>query len=754
MAPMAAPMQQILRSGRIQTRSRMLRGMPTPGVMMKNKCMAKLDDEIIPYQRQPKTQQIVEMSYYNYHSSVQPNLLKITKYWEDYCEYLLNHGKDEIFLSKYFCYEDNSINNVILLLATLDLPFKVDKSVEYVNESDNNKMIMKSDVIIFKKSYKEVDVKIDERNVSLLSKFYDPKDKMEIINGVSYPKYKRDNNYLNGVEYGYCIYISNYLPINKTYNILISFPEGSIPIGGSLSTYSKIVTIKSFETQKIELGSFYFPNEGKFKLYPCHVSGLNGDLEGWCEIYEFNVTKEKISVDENSWLDVSSNGNNDQIMKYLKNHSLKSVNLSNIYYKLVDKEFYEIMMKFLEDNLYYDDTIYSFSLYHNDKKRICDYLLNSATLTNILLPYSENTLIKVDGYEKMLHYQHTEYNPFINPRIHTLKQIPRITNDEMNKTLNDFYLYVSSKKILNDHDYYIHIYYLLLQDRLKESEEVFDKYLVKERKNGIPIPKNEENRLQFDYLSCYFDCYKLTPECSNEISKKYLDYGIESWRTLFKRINNTVNNNSNDISSYKDRDDRQLHISSITPSLSMKIDTNENVINISSNNVEECQINYYVIDIELLFSDTPFLKKIDSSVYNYIYPNYSVIQKINEEHMKIPILNEMKTKTGIIEIVYNGNHIHELYNYCLFSVMIKENMGILQIIENENHKSLPCAYIKVYSKDNTNKIEFYKDGYSDLSGRFDYASISTDQMDNAVEFGILIMTENHGSYITQAKVPK
>lgn len=383
----AAPMQQMHRSGRIQTRSRMLRGMPTPGVMMKNKCMAKLDDEIIPYQRQPKTQQIVEMSYYNYHSSVQPNLLKITKYWEDYCEYLLNHGKDEIYLSKYFCYEDNSINNVILLLATLDLPFKVDKSVEYVNESDNNKMIMKSDVIIFKKSYKEVDVKIDERNVSLLSKFYDPKDKMEIINGVSYPKYKRDNNYLNGVEYGYCIYISNYLPINKTYNILISFPEGSIPIGGSLSTYSKIVTIKSFETQKIELGSFYFPNEGKFKLYPCHVSGLNGDLEGWCEIYEFNVTKEKISVDENSWLDVSSNGNNDQIMNYLKNHSLKSVNLSNIYYKLVDKEFYEIMMKFLEDNLYYDDTIYSFSLYHNDKKRICDYLLNSATLTNILLPY-------------------------------------------------------------------------------------------------------------------------------------------------------------------------------------------------------------------------------------------------------------------------------------------------------------------------------------------------------------------------------
>lgn len=84
------------------------------------------------------------------------------------------------------------------------------------------------------------------------------------------------------------------------------------------------------------------------------------------------------------------------------------------------------MMKFLEDNLYYDDTIYSFSLYHNDKKRICDYLLNSATLTNILLPYSENTLIKVDGYEKLLHYQHTEYNPFINSRIHTLKQYPEL----------------------------------------------------------------------------------------------------------------------------------------------------------------------------------------------------------------------------------------------------------------------------------------------------------------------------------------
>lgn len=638
------------------------------------------------------------------------------------------------------------MNNIILLLSTLDLPFKSENIINYNKE---NTMHMNSNVIIFSKCYKDVEIK-PKGNISVINKFYDVNDKDEIIDNVNCTKYIKDDNYLTGKEYGYCIYVSNYLPVTKTINLLISFPEGSIPTRGYLPVYTKTITIESFQTMKLDLGYFYFPLEGEYKIYPCHISLLSGELEGWCDVSYFHVLKEKVIVDENSWIDVSCNGNNEQIINYLSKHSLSSIELSYIYYKLKDINFYKLIINYLENNCYYNDTIYSYSIYHNDTNIIPIYLLNKQILINNLLPYSKNKLIEIDGYKNNLSYQHTEFNPFINPRIHKLKEIKNITNEEMIKILKRFYSYISCKEDINQHDYYVYIYYLLLEDRIKESEEIFNKYCIKEIKDNILIPVSDEYIIQFDYLCCYFDCCKLEPKYGKEICKKYLNYPIKSWKEIFTRINNTLNY-SNEIGSIENREDRQLHISSITPSLSFNIENDE--IRITSKNVKECEINYYLMETELLFSENPFVKTIDSTSYNNIYPNYSEIKELNDE-TRLKICDKVKDKTCVIEIVYNGNHIHELYNYCLFDVLINKNMGILQVLDKENHNPLPCSYVKVYSKDKSNKTEFYKDGYTDLSGRFDYASISSEQMDNADIFAILINTEKHGSYITQTTIPK
>ena len=67
---------------------------------------------------------------------------------------------------------------------------------------------------------------------------------------------------------------------------------------------------------------------------------------------------------------------------------------------------------------------------------------------------------------------------------------------------------------------------------------------------------------------------------------------------------------------------------------------------------------------------------------------------------------------------------------------------------------MPKAYVKVYSKTNYGDDEFYKDGYTDIRGKFDYASISTDQLNKTVKFSIFVQADGYGSSIKQAKPPK
>jgi hypothetical protein len=51
-------------------------------------------------------------------------------------------------------------------------------------------------------------------------------------------------------------------------------------------------------------------------------------------------------------------------------------------------------------------------------------------------------------------------------------------------------------------------------------------------------------------------------------------------------------------------------------------------------------------------------------------------------------------------------------------------------------------------------VEFYKDGYTDLRGRFDYTSLNTDQLGVVERFSILILSEEHGAAVREAAPPK
>ena len=47
-------------------------------------------------------------------------------------------------------------------------------------------------------------------------------------------------------------------------------------------------------------------------------------------------------------------------------------------------------------------------------------------------------------------------------------------------------------------------------------------------------------------------------------------------------------------------------------------------------------------------------------------------------------------------------------------------------------------------KDKNDKVSFYKDGYTDIGGKFDYFSVSSPLYNTAIKFAILIVGNNLG----------
>ena len=75
-------------------------------------------------------------------------------------------------------------------------------------------------------------------------------------------------------------------------------------------------------------------------------------------------------------------------------------------------------------------------------------------------------------------------------------------------------------------------------------------------------------------------------------------------------------------------------------------------------------------------------------------------------------------------------------------------------MESTTGKGLPKVYVKVYARLADGTVKFHKDGYTDLRGRFDYASVNTPERQPIRRFAILALSEDRGALIQEAAPPQ
>ena len=665
--------------------------------------------------------------------------VRINQFWRDYA----NH-EDGPFLSSNFAEAHRSLTESMIALAVIDLPFKGPEH-QFVYDDATMKMTPASQTIILHQQVRPA--AFDRQNTRILvsENFFQKNDRYLYKNGVRYDKFV-SKEFTAHTLYGAQVVITNPTSTPQAIDLLMQIPAGAVVAGGSQETRTMPLELSAFSTTTHEY-YFYFPTPGDFTHFPAHVSSDETVL-AVADPVEFKVTDTPAELDKSSWAYVSQNGAESDVIEFLNKNNILRLDLAKIAFRMKDKKFYRLAIETLKNRFAYNHTLWSYSILHNDKESIQEYLQHADSLVNECGSNFQSDLLTTNPLDRRWYF-HSEFWPLINARNHRVGSNRKILNPEFHQQYHKLMNVLANERDLNDENYLAVTYYMLLQDRVEEALAYF----------GKVDANNIEEKMQYDYCDAYLDFYLEKPTSAASKASKWVDYPVTHWRKRFKEIIaqvEEINGGGNQVVDDNSQKQQQENLALTAPSFNFKIESNQ--ANLNYQNVAELVVNYYEMDIELLFSRRPFAQdELDG--FSMIKPNLTRTVKLPElepgksgEH-SFEFPSELANKNVLVEIVAGDQAKSQPYFANSLKVQTIESYGQLRVAKSGTGDSIPKAYIKVYSKSADGSTRFHKDGYTDLRGRFDYVSQSNNTLDNVVQYSILVMHPEFGSVIQQVDPP-
>ncbi len=113
----------------------------------------------------------------------------------------------------------------------------------------------------------------------------------------------------------------------------------------------------------------------------------------------------------------------------------------------------------------------------------------------------------------------------------------------------------------------------------------------------------------------------------------------------------------------------------------------------------------------------------------------------------------LRGKNVVVEAVGAGQRKAKVHYANDLTTQLANQVGQLRVQRASDRAALAATYVKVYARKRGGAVAFYKDGYTDLRGWFDYASISTTELDQVERFAILVCSDKSGAAILEAAPP-
>lgn len=700
------------------------------------------------YRKVETTKEWVENNYYKLPIEQQvASLVPVNGFWKDYALHVTRMGAagedGEGFLSANLAEAHRNFTEAMLAMAVLDLPFT---PAEHETAYEQPKLTITpgGSVIAFHEQIAEVAPADEAAGILVSENFFRHGDRYVNIGNERRDKYVTDE-FLQGVVYGSHIVLTNPTSTPRRLTVLLQVPAGAMPVAGGKYTRSVNVQLQPYHTQQLE-HYFYFPSAGEFAHYPATVAKDDAYV-GSAEPFAFNVVDELSQVDKTSWDYISQFGSPEDVLAYLKVNNLQRTNLDRIAWRMRDKAFFSTVIAMLTDAHVYNHTLWSYGIYHQDTAVARTYLMHRDDFARQCGFELASPLLDIAPVERHW-YQHKEYWPLVNARAHQLGREREITNDALLGQYQTFLKRLTYHAELSAEDRLAAAYYLLLQDRVTEGLAFFDSV----------DRKAIATKMQYDYAAVYAAFYREDLEQAREVASQYAEYPVDRWRERFASAiaqMDEIAGGETAIVEADNREQEQTQLAASEPSFDFKVESRQ--VKLSYQNLQAVTVNYYLMDIELLFSTNPFVEG-QTGQFAWIQPNLTKTVTLGEAvgsgETTFDLPEDFRNANVLVEVVAAGKRSSQPYYANSLAVQVVENYGQVQVRQAESLKPLSKVYVKVYARKVDGSVDFYKDGYTDLRGRFDYATLSVDELDGIVEFAILVLSEEHGAVVRTTAPPK
>jgi len=537
--------------------------------------------------------------------------------------------------------------------------------------------------------------------------------------------------------------------------IVSQMPEGSFPLASALAAEDKTVVLEPYGVVRLPNRLFYFPLAEKGLGFTAGVAAVErGEKIGAGESFTCNVVAESSKRDTTSWRYVSQKADDAKVLEYLRNENLSGLDLAKVGWRFVDGDFARKVLEVLDSRGVYCRPLWLAGLEWDgayDEKRIREALSRRETrkaLAGRFGPAFKSSLLTVEP-ERDDVFEHREYWPIVNARTHSRGGSASIANSALAGTWRRFLDTLAAKKTLSADDRLLAAVYLISQDRIPEAEAQ-----VEAAENSSDAV---ETRMQLDYLKAYLAFSRGEPDRAREIAESRAENAATPlWRGRFREIVEQCG----EIARGAAAEARDAENASSAPTLAVKVEAKDGIpegVVITARNLDTCTLKAYPVDVEIAFSKNPF--GTDMSVEGGVLGMKSAwtadvaLGRDGEARVALP---KKLRRTNLVLVATGADSRAEERIELMpgeLDVQVAKEYGQIRV-RNAKGRPIAGAYVKVYSRDASGRVtKFHKDGYTDLRGAFDYASVSTDSEFRPAEFALFVEGAAAGVKTLRAPMP-
>ncbi len=522
----------------------------------------------------------------------------------------------------------------------------------------------------------------------------------------------------------------------RTLAVLAQIPQGAVALRATPATRMDLLELAPAAT--ITLRSvFYFPQSGTYPQHPVVAS------DGHAVLARGGGGQLHVVPAAGDW---RTSGDLGRVLAGLGSADLSGLDLAPLLGLLRDATAYRRITAALAARGLGTWVGQKYAFLHDDAAGIAAFLRNEPELMDQLGTVLSSRMLARDALAEG-DLPVSDFAPLVNPRAHPFGEHPRILIAALEERYRSFLGALAERVLPTDLDRLMLCCHLLLQDRVVEARAQF----VRARRDHLATG------IQYDYARAWLALAAGDAAGAAAVAATYREHPVERWRWRFAELAAQAAEAGGKV---VERDPlaglavRQENQSAAAPGLDLA-QADETHLRIVHQRLTGCVLRFHPIDLELSYSRAPFAAVGSGAPSSPVAPAAELdVPLSGDATTVVEIPAAWRGRAVQVEAVAPGCRAQLLLMASRCALRLASASGELTVVDSASGKPLPAVYVKVYAL-HAGKPQFHKDGYTDLRGRFDYATLTAAHaLDGVTRFAILVTSSEAGSVVREVEPPQ